>query len=231
MDPLNKLANELLAASIHEIKNRFGLLFGQLDQLLDSLPLDETHQHSAEAIKAEAEFIGCELVRVLTSYKSTETEDPCQVSQQFLIDFLEEKVARHANTARANGLQLEYDCDEEIEGFFDPAIVSVVLDTAIYNAVKAGAKTIRLKCDSPQEHQDGFLHLEIHDDGPGFPASLLNQPIKLSSGNAEDRSTGLGLFFAQRLISRHQEDNKQGHIELTSSDPLGGACVRLFLPQ
>lgn len=62
-----QLADQLLAASIHEIKNRFGLMFSQLDQLLAALPLDDTLSHNAQQIKSEAEFIGAELVRVLAS--------------------------------------------------------------------------------------------------------------------------------------------------------------------
>lgn len=227
-----QLADQLLAASIHEIKNRFGLMFSQLDQLLAALPLDDNTSQNAEQIKSEAQFIGAELVRVLASYKTLEGENLVNQDQQFLEDFLEEKVARHANTVRAHHLSLEYDCDEELDGFFDAGIVNIVLDTAIYNAVKEGAKTILLSADMVD---DFFLRIRIHDDGPGFPAAMLetdfSDNIQQGEVKADGHSTGLGLYFAQRLIGQHQEGDKVGRLELGASDRLSGACVSLFLPQ
>lgn len=223
-----QLADQLLAASIHEIKNRFGLVFSQLDQLLAALPLDEELSHNAEQIKSEAEFIGAELVRVLASYKTLEGEQLVNQDQQFLVDFLEEKVARHANTISAHNLKLDYECDEELDGFFDAGILNIVLDTAIYNAVKEGAKTILLTADYVD---DFFLRIRIHDDGPGFPQSLLDTDFSHGELKADGQSTGLGLYFAQRLISQHQEGEKIGRVELGASDRLSGACVSLYLPQ
>ncbi|PWG74975.1 hypothetical protein DF186_15115, partial [Enterococcus hirae] len=55
-----QLAEQLLAASIHEIKHRFGVLFSQLDGLLLDLPLQQQHQQQAELIKSDAQFIGNE---------------------------------------------------------------------------------------------------------------------------------------------------------------------------
>ncbi|RLT96013.1 sensor histidine kinase [Ketobacter sp.] len=223
-----QLADQLLAASIHEIKNRFGLMFSQLDQLLAALPLDDATTHNAEQIKSEAEFIGAELVRVLASYKTLEGDNIINSDQQFVVDFLEEKVARHANTVRAHGLALEFDCDEDLDGFFDAGVINIVLDTAIYNAVKEGAKTILLSA----EIVEGFyLCIQIHDDGPGFPATMLEADPAQGAVKADGQSTGLGLYFARRLVSQHREGDKVGRLELGPSDRLSGACVSVFLPQ
>ena len=223
----SQLAGELLAASIHEIKNRFGLLFSQLDQLLAALPLTPDHQHSADQIKSEGQFIGSELVRILASYKTLDAGASANVDQQFLLDFLEEKVARHGYTASANQLQIRFECDDDLTGFFDAGVINIVLDTAIYNAVKEKVSQILLTADE----QDDTLRLQIHDNGAGFPASLLEQPITQGQLKLDSGSTGLGLFFAQRLVALQQEGERQGRLILEKSDRLGGACVTLLLPQ
>ena len=220
-------ANDLLAAAIHEIKNRFGLLNIQLDELLASLPLDSNHQHSANRIKSEAQFISSELVRVLASYKTLGAQASANIDQQFLVDFLEEKVARHAITARAGNLTIRFDCDEDLNGFFDAGILSILLDTAIYNAVKEQATEILLHA----EEQNNQLVISVHDNGPGFPAAMLEQPLTQGAIKADSQSTGLGLHFAQRLLALHQEGNRQGHLSLGKSPLLGGACVNFHLPQ
>lgn len=223
----NSLASALLAASIHEIKNRFGLLYGQLDQLLAELPLNPQHQHNVATIKSEAQFISSELVRILASYKTLGDGAAIHLNQQFLVDFLEEKIARHATTATAHHLQIDFECDDDLSAFFDASIVSVVLDTAIYNAVKEKAQRILLTA----EEQGDTLILAIHDNGPGFPPALLEQPISQRALNTDSGSTGLGLYFAQRLLGLHQEGQRCGHITLGTSIRLGGACVTLHLPQ
>lgn len=234
-DPTEQqLANDLLAASIHEIKNRFGLLFSQLEQLLQALPLDESHSHTADQIHDEAQFIGSELMRILASYKTLDERAGANQNQQFLLDFLEEKVARHVSTARARGLRIEFDCDEELAAFFDAGIVSIVLDTAIYNAAREGAKTILLTTERPV----GELQIQVHDDGPGFPPSMLD-PAAATPGaiKSESGSTGLGLHFARRLLALHRElregdtSARSGTLTLGRSKRLGGACVTLHLPQ
>lgn len=222
-----QLASDLLAATIHEIKNRFGLLYGQLDRLLGELPLAPQHEHEVATIKSEAQFIASELVRVLASYRALNTTPTVNVNQQFVVEFLEEKVARHVTTAAAHQLQIDFECDEDLTGFFDAGIVSVVLDTAIYNAVKAQVKRILLTA----QEQGGELLLAIHDDGPGFPATVLEQPIGPGNLDAARGTTGLGLYFAQRLLGLHQEGERRGHLTLGQSDRLGGACVLLHLPQ
>jgi signal transduction histidine kinase len=223
-----QLADRLLAASIHEIKNRFGLMFSQLDQLLAQLPVDANSNHNVELVKSEAQFISAELVRVLASYKTLEGQQQVNQNQQFVVDFLEEKVARHANTSRAHNLTLEFECDEDLDGFFDAALVNIVLDTTIYNAIKEGAKTILL---SAQLVEGYYLQIQIHDDGPGFPTAMLDGLDAGADVKTDGSSTGLGLYFARQLIGQHQEGDKQGKVELGSSDRLSGACVSLLLPQ
>lgn len=222
-----QLASDLLAAGIHEIKNRFGLLYSQLDQLLATLPLNEQHQHAADQIKSEGQFIGSELVRILASYKTLGQDTSANVDQQFLLDFLEEKIARHSYTAAAHNLQISFDCDDDLTGFFDAGIVNIVLDTAIYNAVKENVSQILVSA----EEAEGDLLIRIHDNGSGFPPAMLEQPISQGHLKTGSGSTGLGLYFAQHLLGLHQEGDRVGHISLGKSDHLGGACVTLHLPQ
>ena len=138
-----------------------------------------------------------------------------------------EKVARHAYTARANQIQIGFECDEDLTGFFDAGVATIVLDTAIYNAVKEGARTILLTA----EEQGRELLIQIHDDGPGFPPAMLDTDIVQGHLKPETQSTGLGLYFARRLLAQQQEGERCGGLSLGASERLGGACVTLHLPQ
>lgn len=220
----SSLANTLFAASIHEIKNRFGLMLNQLEAVLENA---STADKGAVAhIRHDAQFIGSELVRVLSVFKAASGQMSASVDQQILEDFLEEVVARHATTAHATGCSITFDCDSDLTGFFDIGIVTVVLDTCIYNAIKAGAKAIVLRADA----DEGYLQIHVDDNGPGFPDDMLQGDITTGKLKVDEGSTGLGLYFANTLLGHHREGDKQGGIVLGQA-PEGGARVTLRLPE
>ncbi len=225
-DQASSLANTLFAASIHEIKNRFGLLLNQLESVLADTRVADAQQDAVAHIRHDAQFIGSELVRVLSVFKAASGQMSASVDQQFIEDFLEEVVARHATTSHATGCEMSFECDSDLTGFFDVGIVTVVLDTCIYNAIKADAKHLCLRADS----EDGYLQIHVDDDGPGFPEDMLQGTIAAGKLKVDQGSTGLGLFFANTLLSHHREGEKQGGIALGKS-PEGGARVTLRLPE
>lgn len=223
-----ELIGALLAASIHEIKNRFGVLYNQLDGLLAELPVNPQQQEKSDRIKSEAEFISNELIRVLASYKSIGEDAFINIDQHIVIEFLEDTVARHSYTQKANSLTIDFDCDEDLTGFYDSQILTIVLDTGIYNSVKAGANQILLTAN---EETPGYLSLHIEDNGPGFPDEFLTQDISQGKLSLEDQSTGLGLFFANQLIQSHTEGDKVGYLELGKGSRLTGAKLSFYIPQ
>ena len=228
----NDIRGELLAASIHEIKNRFGLMFNELDGVLSALALPKEQQKNVQLIKSESQFIGNELVRILASYKSLDDDFAVNVNQHFAIEFLEEVIARHSYTVAAHNLHFSLDCDEDVGGFFDNSILFIILDTCIYNSIKAGAKTIKLSATEDEK----YLYLVIDDNGPGFPEELLEGDFSQGSISVESQSTGLGLFFANKLIQSHQEGDLTGSIQLSNNteegggNKISGAKVTLAIP-
>lgn len=223
----NDIRGQLLAASIHEIKNRCGLMFNELDAVLDSLTLNAEQQQQVQQIKSESHFVGNELVRILASYKSLSDDFFVNIDQHFAIEFLEEVIARHSYTTAAHGLQFTLECDDEVSGFFDNSVLFIILDTCIYNSVKAGAKHITLSA----REDDQYLYLSISDDGPGFPDDMLENDFSQGAISIDSQSTGLGLFFAHKLIRSHEEGENLGHIQLENlSPPKQGANVTLLLP-
>lgn len=221
----SSLANTLFAASIHEIKNRFGMLLNQLEGVLADAHVAAQQQEAVAHIRHDAQFIGSELVRVLSVFKAASGQMTASVDQHILEDFLEEVVARHATTTHATGCRIEFECDSDLTGFFDIGIVTVVLDTCLYNALKAGATHIFLRA----EEQDGYLQIHVDDDGPGFPEEMLQAAIGTGKLKVDEGSTGLGLYFANTLLAHHHEGDKTGAIRLGKS-PEGGARVTLQIP-
>jgi len=96
-----------------------------------------------------------------------------------------------------------------------------MLGNLLDNAGKWARQTIHIGVTE----NDGILHLDIDDDGPGIPgdqrASLLERGQR---GDEKVAGSGLGLAIVNELASLYE-----GRLELLDS-PLGGLRARLMLP-
>src|SRR5208337_2025107 len=72
--------------------------------------------------------------------------------------------------------------------------------------------------------EDGFVVVEIGDNGPGIPADIqkrIFEPFFTTKGVGE--GTGLGLDTAQRIVKKHR-----GNIQVKSKP--GDTCFQIWLP-
>jgi nitrogen fixation/metabolism regulation signal transduction histidine kinase len=113
-----------------------------------------------------------------------------------------------------------------------------MLHNLIRNAGQAGAdrdtgstdegsasKPFTITVESRVEEKEGQaeLHLEIRDNGPGFPDNVLERPFEPYVTHKQDGS-GLGLAICRKIVSEHD-----GRIAI-SNPQAGGARVLVTLP-
>ena len=100
-----------------------------------------------------------------------------------------------------------------------PEALSAVLATVIENAQVHGGKHIDLR----MEHAGGFIHIHLHDDGPGISPGNAARVFEPFFTTARDRGgTGMGLTIARALLRAHG-----GDIDLLPSEK--GAHFRVSL--
>ncbi|HET8708249.1 MAG TPA: HAMP domain-containing sensor histidine kinase [Pseudomonadales bacterium] len=218
------LLSTVLASTMHEVKNNLGVLFARIERLVEPMPLADTQKSELNQIKALGDTLNHELVRMLLLYKTNAGGYAPHIEQYALVELFEDAVARHRLTAETHSIRWQIDCDDELLGFFDESLISSVLDTAIFNAAKAGASTITLCA----REEDNMLVIGLEDDGPGFPDGLLRSDFtpQARSGN----STGLGLYFAQCIAELHQNEGKKGFLKLSNRKNTHGARLEMYLP-
>ncbi|MBK1723346.1 sensor histidine kinase [Thiocystis violacea] len=221
--------SDILASSIHDIKNSLGLILGNLDELIDNPDNKIADLRQASLLKHEAQRANSNLIQLLTLYKLGNQQLVVRVTENNLDDFLEEIVANNSAVCEALDVQLSYTCDHDLGGYFDADLVRSVLDSTIGNAHRY-AKT-QIQVNAVQE--DGYLVIRVEDDGGGFPASLcgLLETMAERPQNAQSAGrTQLGLFFASSIAELHQNAGKKGRIRLSNGHNLSGGCFELWLP-
>lgn len=209
---------DLIAAEVHELKNRLGHL--TLD--LDELAAHDTHM--AEVLRDARNTchrVGASLVQVLTLYKSEQGGIPLNVEAHSPAEIVGELKA-DADSLVGAGVQIAV----EVDGappfwFFDRYLVGVVMATAVHNAIKFARGRVVIGA----RPEAGGLCLFVQDDSPGYPPEMLAQQGRRPTGSAT--GTGLGLYFAHLLAGAHANEGRVGTVRLENRD---GAIFSLWLP-
>ena len=200
--------DDLAALTIHDVKNRLALLASRAEARGDG----ETLHGALDAAAT--------LTRLLVFYKAEkgslnldlEARVPADLLAELAIEIGQQTaLAVHAESSAAPTLW-----------FYDENLVRMVLLNALYNALRYARQQVTLAASV----RDGYLEFSVADDGPGYPAAMLAQPLDMQAMSRE--GTGLGLHLASRVAALHSNAGRSGGIELSNA---GGAVFRLRLPQ
>jgi len=101
-----------------------------------------------------------------------------------------------------------------------------LLHNLIRNARQAGGEgpvSMEINSCVIDDQAGRWLHLELQDNGPGFPAAVLHTPFE-PYVTSKSHGSGLGLAICRKIVSEHN-----GRIAIANR-PGGGARVDLMLP-
>jgi K+-sensing histidine kinase KdpD len=219
----------VLASSVHDMKNSLGMLLNSLESEIQANPAKDSAQAERFAIlQYEASRINGELIQLLSLYRMQNNHMPFRLDEHFVIDTLEDQLARNDMLFQTRNISVEIDCDPDLAWYFDDELVGSVIHNILVNGARY-SKNSMLLCASIENNQ---LHFAIADDGEGYPPMMLECPEKLldKSVDFEEGSTHLGLYFAQCVAMLHQQGDQHGCIRLSNQSPLGGGLFELILP-
>lgn len=126
--------------------------------------------------------------------------------------------------ALENPYSIEFDfgaCDEPV--WIDKTILFNVVENLVGNACRYASSKIELTAFV----QDDYITLQISDDGPGFPDSVLQKGPRpfLRNGDEQDgRHFGMGLYISRLLCEKHY-----GSMKILNDDAGARVRVKLFI--
>ncbi|NNN43651.1 MULTISPECIES: ATP-binding protein [unclassified Vibrio] len=111
-----------------------------------------------------------------------------------------------------------------------PLVDSNLFNRAISNVVRNASRYAKSQVRLNISSDDQNWKITIEDDGPGIPEAHWPHIFKpfYRVGSARDKTSGgfgLGLAIAEQIARQHH-----GHLVVTSSQSLGGACFEFTLP-
>jgi signal transduction histidine kinase len=220
--------NTVLASSVHDMKNSLGMLLSSVEHILEEVtPENEDQARQFRNLQYEASRINGELIQLLTLYRMDNNYLPVSIDEHYLIDILEDQVARNQMLIDSSGIELTIDCDEDLAWYFDGNLIGGVIHNVLVNCLRYTDSKLIISAKVENE----LLLIGVHDDGPGYPQEMLDQPARLVEQAELSRGeTHLGLYFAEQIAALHKRGNVSGGIELANGQPLKGGSFVMRLP-
>jgi len=220
----------ILASAIHDMKNSLGFVLNSLDEFIDEADQSQPPERLVR-VQYEAKRVNNNLVRLLALYKMQCLGVSANIDEHDVGEFLQECMLQDKPITDAKDIKVNVECSGELMGYFDSDLVMGVLGNAVTNAVRYTKNELIVSA----EEVDGYLKISVHDDGEGFPESMLSSNengagdvghgVSFSSGN-----TGLGLYFSSLVAALHKNKGRSGFIDFTNGCALSGGCFSIYLP-
>ncbi|WP_257111020.1 sensor histidine kinase [Pseudomonas ficuserectae] len=218
----------VIASTVHDMKNSLATLTQAHSEWLAKLSGQQRDMPEQGVIDYEFANLNGMLVQLLSLYKLGVNQLPLRPDYHELDDFIEAQLAHHQDVLASRGIAARYEIDDMSPlGFFDRELVGSVVGNIIVNAIGFAREQIVISIGE----EGGQLKITLNDDGPGYPAYLIERQTEYVQGiNQGSGSTGLGLYFAAHIARLHVRNGMRGRIEIANGGVLGGAMFSIYLP-
>ncbi|WJG09806.1 ATP-binding protein [Aliiglaciecola sp. LCG003] len=219
--------NKLLAESLsHDLRTPVACLRFGIEAALDTNDQSKREQY---ILRVEDELTRLEsMLEAFLSYASMERKaQNLQLEEVEIGQLVRQSVNEIAPLALQKSIQLEYDIEFKTKKLkLDGHWVHRAVTNLLSNALSYAEDQILVHCNCTNQQ----LAIAIHDNGPGVPFdkwdTIFTPFVTVeSSRNRQTNSFGLGLAIVSRVMHWHQ-----GHVTITRSNKLGGACFTLIFP-
>lgn len=203
----------------HDLKNPLSVATGRIDLLSTQ---DPDLADGLEPVQSALERADRLIDRTLL-YSRLEEQQGLDREPRQLAGIVNEATQRLADTARAEGIELDVDADPDATARVHPVLVQAV-ENLLGNAIKWSPEDAQVEI--VVETVDRGHRIKVVDHGPGIPPEDRDRLFERFS--RVDRTgatgTGLGLAIAKRIVEMHE-----GRI-WHEPTPEGGATFVVELP-
>ncbi|APW48348.1 sensor histidine kinase [Rhodoferax antarcticus] len=221
---------DLMASSIHDMKNSVNVQVNALENIASSAKArgDLEAFNSLVLVIAQAHRVNANLIQLLSLYKFGKSTYPLDIREQSVAELIAEALLQQRAVLDFKGIDVTVDCAPGCYWYFDHDLMTGVLLNALNNACHYTQDKIHIAA----QVQDNTLVLRVEDNGPGYPAHMLQgDAVQASKGvNFASGSTGLGFYFSAQVAQLHQNNGRVGTLAVANGGAYGGGCFVVSLP-
>jgi len=197
--------NQLISDAAHELRTPVTILRGHMETMLAGA--QEMNRESLLPLLDETKRM-TRLIQELQQLNLAEagrlTLDRSWISFQVLLN---EVLDIFSAEAEEKNMELQYIGANHSEVYCDPIRIKQVLINLIGNAIRYASEKGKV-CVRCENMENGYIRVEIEDDGPGIPHDnlpyLFHRFYRVdNSRNRSVGGTGLGLAIAKQFVEAH----------------------------
>jgi signal transduction histidine kinase len=207
---------ELAASAAHELRNPLAGIQVALENIQEDC-LDSGLNERLALVNSEIKRLTGRLNDLL-DYSRHPPEKAIHFALYPMLEELLTLLSYQVNKDIQLGFQLE---PQNLVVFLPPSELRQALLNLFLNAIQSIGENLG-KIHLTVYQQNDYLHFKLHDSGPGFPDSLLQQGIR-PFASYKKHGTGLGLPMVRRFAKAHG-----GQLEISNDEHHHG-CVMLSL--
>lgn len=226
----NDLKNQFLGIAAHDLRNPISVIRGYADLLADGI-LGELNPEQKRSIRVITRHCDKMLALINDLLDVSVIESGRLVMEMIDTDLREYLVESHranALIAKAKSIELVLDLPQSLPRIaMDPQRVDQVINNLITNAIKFSKSRSQIVLRAiPLKDA---IAISVTDQGPGIPPDEIPKMFQYFGKTkvrplAGEKSTGLGLAIAKRMVEAHG-----GKIEVVS-EPGKGSTFTFTLP-
>jgi len=192
----------------HELRTPLTLIIGPLKDLETDKTLSSDHLKKISLISRSATRL-LNLINQILEFRKTETQNrKLSVIKGNLAALIQEIGIKYEGLNQNPNVRFQLNIESNTHKFFyDPEIITIILDNLISNALKytkRGEITLSLK--TLTENRTKFTEMEVKDSGCGIPQDALNRIFdRYYQVNNENQvaGSGIGLSLVKNLAELH----------------------------
>lgn len=212
---------QLASGIAHELGTPLSTVDGKAQQALRRDDLDDHLRNSLERVRHEA----ARMERIIRQLLDFGRRNPLTHSAMECGKLIRSVTGKLEQSILARGVQVDMpdsDAAPPCVVHVDPIRFEQALSNLVANAIQASHGNVRIRWEADST----ATVISVEDDGKGVADKDLPYVFEpFFTTKAVGEGTGLGLSVAYAAVTDHG-----GHLEVTRSDALGGACFTIHLP-
>ena len=201
---LRQRQENFLAAVSHELKSPLASLLLSVETLAMRDPPAERRAELVQRLLADLGRLQRMIANILDTSRLSAAETRAAPERVALAEAVSSVVDELREHAAENEVALDTDVAESLVIWADPEGVRTVVRNLLHNGIRAASRGQHVTVRGART--DGWVRLEVRDDGVGFPpheaAHLFEKFYRVDGGGSGRVSgTGLGLYLVWRCVS------------------------------
>lgn len=204
----------------HDVANKFQLIIGYLEMLLEE-DLKDEHRELVELAMKSA-LAGSRLIENIRKLETVKKEmKKIEIDLDTMINDL---IREYSKDAKEMGIKIEY--DEAKKKILATEFIREVFGNIIWNSI-IHSKANKIRIYSKED--DKYIKVCIEDNGIGIADEIKKEIFEMGFKGKKSKGSGLGLYLAKKIV-----ESMGGKIEVKDrikGDHTKGALFEICIPK